>query len=108
MTRDYAGRYTHTSPNGNRTWRLYGCARRGCDRINLDFEAFGGRNDKSYCKLHIPLRSQVIVELQERGWWVTPGMKYRSLRQALVWLRRIANRYYIDFDNAVESSRKSA
>lgn len=35
-------RYTHTA-NG-RTWRFYGCAKRGCDRINLDFESFGARD----------------------------------------------------------------
>jgi hypothetical protein len=52
--------YTHTT-NG-RTWRIYGCARRGCDRVNLDYEAFGGR-DKTYCMGHIPFRSRV------RLWW---------------------------------------
>jgi len=41
-----------------RGFRLYGCAKRGCDEINLDFEAFGGHGGKSYCLHHIPLRSR--------------------------------------------------
>src|SRR4029077_6198723 len=36
----------------------------------------------------------------------SPGLRYRSLRTALVLLRRIAYRYSINFDNAVESSAK--
>lgn len=35
------------------------------------------------------------------------GIRYRSLRWALVQLRRVAVRYGINFDNAAESSRKA-
>lgn len=58
-------RYTHTA-NG-RTWRLYGCAKRGCDRINLDYESFGTREGKGYCLNHIPLRSRLRLWRQERS-----------------------------------------
>jgi hypothetical protein len=58
-------RYTHTA-NG-RTWRLYGCAKRGCDRINLDYETFGTREGKGYCLSHIPLRSRLRLWWQERS-----------------------------------------
>jgi hypothetical protein len=56
--------YTHTA-NG-RTWRLYGCAKRGCDRINLDFESFGTKEGKGYCLDHVPLRSRFRLWRQER------------------------------------------
>lgn len=56
--------FTHAA-NG-RTWRLYGCAKRGCDTVNLDYEAFGTREDKSYCLGHIPLRSRLRLWWQER------------------------------------------
>jgi hypothetical protein len=36
----------------------------------------------------------------------TVAWKYRNLRRVLVWLRRLSARYSINFDNAVESSRK--
>lgn len=58
-------RYTHTG-NG-RTWRLYGCAKRGCDTISLDYESFGTQGGKSYCLCHIPLRSKLRLWWQERG-----------------------------------------
>lgn len=51
--KDHAGRYLH-SANG-RTWRLYGCAKRGCDRINPDWESYGAYG-KSWCLGHAPLR----------------------------------------------------
>jgi hypothetical protein len=38
----------------------------------------------------------------------SPATRYRLLRSMLVMLRRIANRYSINFDNAAESSRKDA
>lgn len=47
--------FTHTSPNGERTWKLYGCAKRGCDRINPDYESYGAYG-KSWCLHHPPLR----------------------------------------------------
>lgn len=56
-------RYTYTA-NG-RTWRLYGCAKRGCDRVSLDYESFGC-GDKSYCRNHIPLRARLRVWWQEQ------------------------------------------
>jgi hypothetical protein len=57
--------YTHTGPTG-RVYRLYGCAKRGCDRINTDYEAFGC-GDKSYCLHgHIPRRALLRVWWQER------------------------------------------
>lgn len=46
--------YTHTV--GTRTWRLYGCAKRGCDQVNPDYLSFGAKNGKGYCLDHIPLR----------------------------------------------------
>jgi hypothetical protein len=54
-------KYTYTA-NG-RTWKLYGCAKYGCDHINLDYESFRGPNNKSYCLAHIPLRLKFIL------WW---------------------------------------
>lgn len=53
--------YTHTA-NG-RTFKLFGCARKGCDRISLDFESFKARDGKGYCLNHIPWRSRL------RLWW---------------------------------------
>jgi hypothetical protein len=47
--------YTYTAPSGARTWKLYGCAKRGCDRINLDYMAYGAYG-KSWCLKHPPLR----------------------------------------------------
>lgn len=63
-------KFTHTA-NG-RTWGLYGCAKRGCDKINLDYESFGaqdlfGSGEKSYCRNHIPLRSRIQLWWQERN-----------------------------------------
>jgi hypothetical protein len=46
-------RYTHTA-NG-RTWKLYGCAKRGCDAVNPDYLSFGASNGKGYCLGHVPL-----------------------------------------------------
>jgi hypothetical protein len=57
--------YTHTSPDGARTWRLYGCAKRGCDAVNPAYLSFGAGN-KGYCLGHIPLRSRLRVWWQER------------------------------------------
>lgn len=45
--------YTHTS-NG-RTWKLYGCAKDGCDAVNPDYLSCGV-GERSYCLHHIPLR----------------------------------------------------
>lgn len=56
-------KYTHTAYG--RTWRLYGCARRGCDAISLDFESFGA-GGKGYCLHHIPLCYRLKVWWQER------------------------------------------
>jgi hypothetical protein len=61
---DSGREYTHTA-NG-RTWRLYGCAKRGCDQINPDYLAFGTREGRSYCMAHIPWRSRLRVWWQER------------------------------------------
>lgn len=52
--------YTHTA-NG-RTWRLYGCARRGCDAVNPDYLAFGS-GGKTWCLAHPPRRARI------RLWW---------------------------------------
>jgi hypothetical protein len=60
-------RYTHTA-NG-RTWKLSGCAKRGCDHINPDYLAFGvgfGADEKTYCLNHIPLRARFRLWWQER------------------------------------------
>lgn len=56
--------YTHS--RGDRTWRLYGCAKRGCDAVNPDYLSFGARNGKGYCLHHIPFRSRLRVWWQER------------------------------------------
>jgi hypothetical protein len=56
--------YTHTA-NG-RTWKIYGCAKRGCDRLTLDYESFGTRGGKSYCLAHIPLRARIRLWWQEK------------------------------------------
>ena len=53
--------YTHTA-NG-RTWRLYGCAKRGCDKVNPDYATFGA-GDKNYCLGHIPLRTRLRLWLR--------------------------------------------
>lgn len=58
-------KYTHQG-NAGRVYKLYGCAKRGCDRINTDYESFGAFNGKSYCRNHIPLYSRFILWLQER------------------------------------------
>jgi hypothetical protein len=58
-------KYTHTA-NG-RTWNLYGCAKRGCDRINPDYLSFGTREGLGYCLNHIPLRSRLRLWWQERS-----------------------------------------
>jgi hypothetical protein len=49
-----------------RTQTVYGCARRGCDAINLAYESFGGHDGRSYCLDHVPLRSRLRVWWQER------------------------------------------
>jgi hypothetical protein len=46
-----------------RTFRVYGCAKRGCDRVNPDYQSFGSRGGKGYCLDHVPLRARV------RLWW---------------------------------------
>lgn len=46
-------------------FRLYGCAKRGCDTVNPDYLAFGGLG-KSWCLRHRPLRSRLRVWWQER------------------------------------------
>lgn len=57
-------KYTHTNAAKTRTWRLYGCAKRGCDKVNLSYESFRG-GDKGYCLDHIPLRYRIKVWWQE-------------------------------------------
>lgn len=52
---DHAGRYLTPSPDGSRHWRLYGCARRGCDAVSPDYESYGAYG-KSWCFKHIPRR----------------------------------------------------
>lgn len=42
-------------------FRLYGCARRGCDAVNPDYLSFGARG-KSWCLGHIPF----LVRLKMR------------------------------------------
>jgi len=56
MSRDGSGRVTHRK--GSAEWRLYGCAKRGCDAINMDFEAYGAYG-KSWCLHHPPFRVRV-------------------------------------------------
>lgn len=46
-------------------FRLYGCARHGCDTVNPDYLAFGGCG-KSWCLNHKPLRSRLRLWWQER------------------------------------------
>lgn len=53
--RDHAGHYLHPSPDGKRIFRLYGCAKRGCDRVNPDYESYGAYG-MSWCLHHVPLR----------------------------------------------------
>lgn len=57
-------RYVHQI--GGKTFRLYGCAKRGCDAVNPDYWAFGSRDGKSWCLHHRPLRSRLRVWWQER------------------------------------------
>jgi hypothetical protein len=58
-------RYTHIGPTG-RVYRLYGCAKRGCDRITTDYESFGA-DDKSYCRdTCIPRRYRLKLWSQKR------------------------------------------
>lgn len=45
--------------------RLYGCAKRGCDKVNPPYLSFRG-GDKGYCLDHIPLRYRIKVWWQER------------------------------------------
>jgi hypothetical protein len=49
-----------------RTFRLYGCARRGCDAVNPDYLAFGAHG-KSWCLGHRPLLARLRVWWQERS-----------------------------------------
>lgn len=56
--------YTHTA-NG-RTWRLYGCAKHGCDRISPDYASFKARG-KGYCLDHLPLRTKIWLWWKERS-----------------------------------------
>ena len=37
---------------------------------------------------------------------ISVAARYRAMRRVLVWLRRAAIRWHINFDNAVESSAK--
>jgi hypothetical protein len=57
--------YTHTA-NG-RTWRLYGCAKRGCDRISPDYMSFGTKGGKGYCLDHIPRLVKFKMRLKGAG-----------------------------------------
>lgn len=57
-------KYTHTGPTG-RVYRLYGCARRGCDRISTDYESFGA-GGKGYCLACIPRRYRLKLWWRER------------------------------------------
>jgi hypothetical protein len=50
--------YTHTSPDGSRMWRLYGCAKRGCDAVNPDYLSYGAYG-KGWCLHHTPLRIRI-------------------------------------------------
>lgn len=54
-----------TDPIG-RLQTAYGCARRGCDGINLAYESFGASDGRSYCLDHAPLRSRLRIWWQER------------------------------------------
>jgi hypothetical protein len=45
--------------------RFYGCARRGCDRVNPDWWSFGARG-KSWCLDHRPLLTRLRMWLRER------------------------------------------
>jgi hypothetical protein len=58
--------FTYTRPIDDHEFHLYGCAKRGCDRVNIDYEAFGTRDGKTYCLHHIPLRSKFRLWRQER------------------------------------------
>jgi hypothetical protein len=62
----HTNQYTHTSPSGKRVWKLFGCAKRGCDSVNPDYLSFGSVNGKGYCLDHIPLRSRIRLYFQER------------------------------------------
>lgn len=69
--------YVHTA-NG-RTWRLYGCAKRGCDAVNPDYLAFGSHNGKSYCLHHVPRRLRRVV--REAALAISLASPFESDRQ---------------------------
>lgn len=52
-------------PGGNseRNYKLFGCARYGCDSINYDWWAYEGKDGKSYCLHHRPLPDRIV------SWW---------------------------------------
>lgn len=56
-------RYTHLI--GDREYRLYGCARRGCDKVVPDYWVFESRGS-TYCLLHVPLLARLRVAWRER------------------------------------------
>lgn len=53
-------------PTSGRQYLLFGCARRGCDRVNTDYQAFGTRRH-SYCLGHIPWWVLAIIRLRGTG-----------------------------------------
>lgn len=55
--------YTH-SANG-RTWKLFGCAKRGCDKVSPDYLSVGV-GDKGYCIDHVPLFARLRMRWQDR------------------------------------------
>lgn len=59
--------YTHIGPSGV-VYKLFGCAKRGCDQVNPDWRAFGS-SGKTYCLDHIPLRSRARLWWQEQVHW---------------------------------------
>jgi hypothetical protein len=65
MTSQSRRRILTYEANG-RMWTVYGCGRRGCDAINLDYESFAARDGRSYCLDHAPLRSRLRLWWQER------------------------------------------
>ena len=46
-----------------RGFKLFGCAKRGCDKVNPDYLAFGS-GDKTYCLDHKPWRARWRLWLQ--------------------------------------------
>jgi len=56
----YAKNFSGTKVYG---FKIFACAKRGCDRINPDWYAFGTADGKTYCLHHIPLRSRIKL------WW---------------------------------------